>query len=128
MKSTTQSLPFFQTMRSHSSRGLSLGVVIVVCTMLAGFFGSATPAEAAWVYRGYVIERDSSTYVYFHGHTIVRGRSSPLIRVFGPRQSWTNSQGQREWVTLRSGTEYVIVDRRYADNGRQLIFWCYEWR
>ena len=108
----------------------------VAVVAVAGFAGSlGLPAAQAqtggrWVlvYTGYVMERDSSNAVYFQGRTIYRGQRVSGIPVNGTRQSWTNSQGYREWVTLRPGTQVVDVDRQNAASSRALVFYCYQWQ
>jgi hypothetical protein len=84
------------------------------------------------IFLGSVMERDSSTYVYFQGRApaIGYGQITGFIPVNNLRQWWTNSQGCTEWTTLPRGTTYVQVDRSRAASGRQLIFSCirYEYR
>lgn len=80
------------------------------------------------VYTGYVMERDGSSAVYFKGRTILKGQAARGVPVNGVRQSWRNSQGSTEWVTLRPGTGVVDVDRRFAANSRALVFHCYQWQ
>jgi hypothetical protein len=93
---------------------------------------SAAQSLPGMTYLGTVIERDSSTWIEVRVQPPVKlykGEQSQLLRVGGQRLSWTNSQGEVEWVTLPQGVTHVIVNRapEPVDN-RRIDFRAYQQR
>src|SRR5262249_15899092 len=93
---------------------------------------AAQTPQQGMTYLGCVIERDSSTWIEIQVQPPVKlykGQQSQLLRVSGQRLSWTNSQGEIEWVTLPRGVTHVIVKRAAepVDN-RRIDFCAYQQR